>query len=96
MTDPVPNPVSTPSPVDVQGDPVPPSPPSGDGVANHPVPRPRPGGDLNTMNNPGSTWLITERTAPAWTALLHHFNDNQWHDQTQFERIMRTALETQP
>lgn len=40
---------------------------------------------------PGSVWLITERTAPAWTALLATFNDNQWHDQTQFEQLMRNT-----
>lgn len=29
--------------------------------------------------NPGTVWLITDRTRDAWTAVLHLLADNQWH-----------------
>lgn len=39
--------------------------------------------------NHGTTWLITERTAPAWAAVLNLLNDGQWHHRADIYQAMR-------
>lgn len=36
-----------------------------------------------------STWLLTPRSKPAWLAVLHLLNDNNWHPTTEVAQAMR-------
>lgn len=45
---------------------------------------------------PGTIWLITPRTAPAWTAVLHLLYDDQWHSLTDVADAMRTTANLAP
>ncbi len=44
-----------------------------------------------TRNTPGTTWLITERTRPAWTAVLALLDDNRAHPHHDVAATMRSA-----
>jgi hypothetical protein len=46
-----------------------------------------------TTFNPGTTWLITNRTRPAWTAALDLLDDDQWHETTELAQTMRNTAE---
>lgn len=49
-----------------------------------------------TTFNPGTVWLTTPRTAPAWTAALHLLEDNQWHDLLDLRQAMHDAADLAP
>lgn len=63
--------------------------------------RPTPGTDhakptteetpMNQHFNPGTTWLITNRTRPAWTAVLDLLDDNNWHPTADVYQAMRAT-----
>lgn len=46
--------------------------------------------------NPGTTWLITPRTTPAWTAALHILDDNNWHPTQDLADAMHAAGDLAP
>ena len=43
--------------------------------------------------NPGTTWLLTPRTRPAWIALLDLLDDDQWHPTTDVAQAMKNAAD---
>lgn len=46
--------------------------------------------------NPGTVWLITPRTAPAWTAALDLLDDNRAHDLLDLRQVMLDASDLAP
>lgn len=46
-----------------------------------------------THFNPGTVWLVTPRTAPAWTAVLDLLNDTEWHDVGDLAQVMRDTAD---
>lgn len=46
---------------------------------------------MNKIFNPGTTWLITNRTRPAWTAVLDLLDDNNWHPTADVYQAMRAT-----
>lgn len=43
-----------------------------------------------------TTWLLTPRCRPAWTAVLHLLDDNQWHPTSEVTAAMRAAANLAP
>lgn len=65
--------------------------PSNTTTTNTPPPRPR-----DEVNKPGRTWLLTDRTTPAWTAVHDLLEDGQWHPTTDVIQIMRDTADLAP
>ncbi len=42
-------------------------------------------------HRPGTTWLVTERTAPAWQAVLDTFECDRWYPLDDVVKVMRDA-----
>lgn len=99
-TDRVPNRVPTMSRKAVRADasrpcPPSPSPPEGDTVSEPSRPCP-PTVSRQGQFNPGTTWLVTARTQPAWTAVLDLLADGQWHETTDVHDVMWRAANLAP
>lgn len=70
-------------------------------IGNHHQCVPNPGTDhenptteespMQHLFNPGTTWLITNRTRPAWTAVLDLLDDNNWHPTADVYQAMRAT-----
>ncbi len=52
--------------------------------------------DPHPSDNGRSTWLLTPRSAPAWIAVRHLLDDNQWHPTTDVAQAMRDAADLAP
>ena len=49
-----------------------------------------------TTFNPGTTWLITPRTHPAWAAVLDLLSDGTWHHTDTIAQAMRDTAGLAP
>lgn len=52
--------------------------------------------DRPLIFKPGTVWLTTPRTAPAWIAALDFLTDNQWHALLDIRQVMLGASDLAP